>query len=58
MELGIIPGEKIELEKHFLGLWKVNILTENNNVASTIALRDEEMERIFVEGEKCGLSIV
>jgi Fe2+ transport system protein FeoA len=28
MELGMIPGEKIELEKHFLGLWKVNILKQ------------------------------
>lgn len=58
MEMGMIPGEKIELEKHYLGLWKVNILTENNNISSTIALRDEEMERIFVESEKCGLAIV
>lgn len=58
MEMGIIPGEKIELEKHHLGLWTVNILTNNNNIASTIAMRDEEMERIFVEGEKCGLSII
>lgn len=57
MEMGIMPGEKIELERHYMGLWKVNILTENNNVASTIAMRDEEMERIFVESEKCGLSI-
>jgi Fe2+ transport system protein FeoA len=58
MEMGIIPGEKIELEKHHLGLWTVNILTNNNNIASTIAMRDEEMERIFVESEKCGLSII
>jgi Fe2+ transport system protein FeoA len=58
MEMGMIPGEKIELEKHHLGLWTVNILTENNNISSTIAMRDEEMERIFVESEKCGLSIV
>jgi len=58
MEMGMIPGEKIELEKHHLGLWTVNILTDNNNIASTIAMRDEEMERIFVESERCGLSIV
>lgn len=58
MEMGIIPGEKIELEKHHLGLWTVNILTNNNNIASTIAMRDEEMERIFVESEKCGLLII
>ena len=58
MEMGIIPGEKIELEKHHLGLWTVNILTNNNNIASTIAMRNEEMERIFVESERCGLSII
>jgi Fe2+ transport system protein FeoA len=58
MEMGIIPGEKIELEKHHLGLWTVNILTNNNNISSTIAMRDEEMERIFVESERCGISII
>jgi len=58
MEMGIMPGEKIELEKHHLGLWKVNILGNNNNVVSTIAMRDEEMERVFIESEKCGLSIL
>ncbi len=58
MEMGIMPGEKIELEKHHLGLWKVNILSNNNNVVSTIAMRDEEMERVFIESEKCGLSIL
>ena len=58
MEMGIIPGEKIELEKHHLGLWTVNILSNNNNIASTIAMRNEEMERIFVESERCGLSII
>ena len=50
--------EKIELEKHHLGLWKVNILSNNNNVVSTIAMRDEEMERVFIESERCGLSIL
>ena len=58
MEMGIIPGEKIELEKHHLGLWKVNILNDNNSVISTIAMRDEEMERVFIESQKCGLSIL
>jgi hypothetical protein len=58
MEMGIMPGEKIELEQHHLGLWKVNILSNNNNVVSTIAMRDEEMERVFIESERCGLSIL
>jgi Fe2+ transport system protein FeoA len=58
MEMGIMPGEKIELEKHHLGLWKVNILNDNNGVISSIAMRDEEMERVFIESQKCGLSIL
>jgi Fe2+ transport system protein FeoA len=58
MEMGIMPGEKIKLEKHHLGLWKVNILSNNNNVVSTLAIRDEEIERVFIESEKCGLSIL
>jgi len=58
MEMGIMPGEKIELEKHHLGLWKVNILNDNNGVVSSIAMRDEEMERVFIESQKCGLSIL
>ena len=58
MEMGIIPGEKIKLEKNQLGLWKVNILSSNNNIVSTLAMRDEEIERVFIESEKCGLSIL
>lgn len=58
MEMGIMPGEKIELERHHLGLWKVNILNDNNGIASTIAMRDEEMERVFIESQRCGLSIL
>ena len=56
--MGIMPGEKIKLEKHQLGLWKVNILSNNNNVVSSVAMRDEEIERVFIESEKCGLSIL
>lgn len=57
MELGIFPGEKIKIEKHQLGLWTVNILSDNDSVVSTIAMRDEELDRIFLESEKCGISI-
>ena len=49
MEMGFIAGEKIEVVKKFSGLKLVNILNENNNVMSTIALRDEEFDRICVK---------
>ena len=47
--MGFIAGEKIEVVKKFSGLKLVNILNENNNVMSTIALRDEEFDRICVK---------
>lgn len=49
MELGFITGQKIELGKKRLGLYSVNILTENGDVAQTIALREEELERICLK---------
>jgi Fe2+ transport system protein FeoA len=49
MELGFITGQKIELGKKRLGLYSVNILTDNGDVAQTIALREEELERICLK---------
>ena len=31
MEMGFITGEKVEIEDKRLGLWIVNILSENDN---------------------------
>lgn len=55
MEMGLMPGTKIELDKHHVGLWLVNVLSENGSVDSTIALRDEEAERIILEDNECSL---
>jgi len=49
MEMGFISGEKIEIVKKFSGLKLVNILNEDNYVCSTIALRDEEFNRICLK---------
>ena len=46
MEMGFISGQKIEIMDKRLGLWLVNILSDNDNVSSTIALRQEEFDRI------------
>jgi Fe2+ transport system protein FeoA len=49
MELGFITGQKIELGKKRLGLYSVNVLSDNGDVAQTIALREEEFSRICLK---------
>jgi Fe2+ transport system protein FeoA len=56
MELGLMPGSLIELSKRQAGLWVVNLLSNVGIVESTIALRDEEAERIILEDEACSIN--
>jgi Fe2+ transport system protein FeoA len=49
MEMGFYNGEKIRISDHKLGLWLVEILSDANNVTSTIALREDEMSRICLK---------
>jgi len=49
MELGLITGQKIEINDKRLGLWLINILSDNDDVATTIALRPEELDRICLK---------
>ena len=49
MEMGFISGEKIEFDKKRLGLYLINILSENNIISSTIALREEEFDRLCLK---------
>jgi len=51
MEMGLMPGTKVLLDRHNLGLWMLKILSENGVTESTIALRDEEAERIVLEDD-------
>ena len=50
MEMGFITGERIEFGESRLGLYMVNILTENDHVSSVVALRKEELDRICLKG--------
>jgi Fe2+ transport system protein FeoA len=50
MEMGFITGEKVEIEDKRLGLWIVNILSENDDTSSRVALRQEELDRICLKG--------
>lgn len=49
MEMGFISGQKIEIMDKRLGLWLINILSDNHSTASTIALRQEELDRICLK---------
>ena len=50
MEMGLIMGEKIEFGEKKLGLYTVNILSDNGNISSVVALRQEELDRICMKG--------
>jgi Fe2+ transport system protein FeoA len=58
MELGFLEGQKIELSKHSVGLWVVKILTDNGNISSTLALREEELDRILIEDDSCVFNLL
>jgi Fe2+ transport system protein FeoA len=50
MEMGLITGEKVEIEDKRGGLWIVNILSDNEEISSRVALRQEELDRICLKG--------
>ena len=51
MELGLYEGEYIKINSHSHGLWRLQVLNSYGVSISTIALRDDEMERIFVDDD-------
>jgi Fe2+ transport system protein FeoA len=50
MEMGLITGERVEIENKRLGLWIVNILSDNEDTSSRVALRQEELDKICLKG--------
>jgi Fe2+ transport system protein FeoA len=48
MEMGLFNGEKIKLVGKSHGLWRLDILNSKNTTVSTLALREEEVDRICV----------
>lgn len=58
MELGMFEGEKIKIVNHQIGLWIVNILGMNGSTVSSVALRDDELKRLFIEEPNCPVSIL
>lgn len=57
LELGLFEGEYIQIDSHSHGLWRLQILNGKGVSISGIALRDEEMERVFVEDD-CSIELV
>jgi Fe2+ transport system protein FeoA len=49
MDMGFIAGQKIEIEEKRLGLWIVNMVSENGNQEQTFALRPEELDRMCLK---------
>jgi Fe2+ transport system protein FeoA len=48
LEMGLNYGDKFKLDNYLFGLWKLNILSENGTTISSIALREDEVEKICV----------
>lgn len=48
MDMGFIPGQKIDVEKGKLGLYLVHLKSDGGNHEQTFALRDDEFERLCV----------
>ena len=57
LELGLFEGEYIQIDSHSHGLWRLQILNGRGVSISGFALRDEEMERVFVEDD-CSIELV
>ena len=50
MEMCLLPGERIKIEAHSLGIWRISILGDfGDDPSSTIAMRDDEAVRIFID---------
>jgi Fe2+ transport system protein FeoA len=48
MDMGFIPGQKIDVEKCSLGLYLVHLKSDGDNHEQTFALREDEFERLCV----------
>ncbi len=49
MEMGFVHGQEIEVEKKRLGLYLVHMLSDGGQIAQTIALRQDEFDRICLK---------
>jgi|688.fasta_scaffold76138_6 Fe2+ transport system protein FeoA len=57
MEMGLTPGEKIEILGNTFGLWRIQIIEPNGSKGSQLALREEEMKRILFEEGTCPIGL-
>ena len=50
MEMGFIREQEIEISEKKLGLYLGNIISDGGQIDSTVALRQEELDRICLKG--------
>ena len=48
MEMGLTQGEKIRIDNKSHGLYRLSVLSKKGTLFTTLALREEEMDRICV----------
>lgn len=48
MEMGLTQGEKIRVDDKSHGLYRLSVLSNKGSLFTTLALREEEMDRICV----------
>lgn len=48
MEMGLTQGEKIRIDDKSHGLYRLSVLSTKGTLFTTLALREEEMDRICV----------
>jgi Fe2+ transport system protein FeoA len=49
MEMGFVPGQNIEIGKKQFGLLIVYMITKSGQIEQTIALRQDEMDRVCLK---------
>jgi Fe2+ transport system protein FeoA len=49
MEIGFVSGQDIEIQKKQWGLYVINLVSKQGHVEQTIALREEEFNRICLK---------
>jgi len=50
MDMGFIREQEIEISEKKLGLYLVNVISDGGQIDSTVALRQEELDRICLKG--------
>lgn len=56
LEMGLVPGTHIRIEKEKWGINIVHLLNEVGVIETTLALRSEELGRVCLQPETCPIA--